>query len=841
MQIHITRGEESFGPYTLEEVQEYLAQGTLLPEDQAWHEGLDDWVPLAQLVPETGTAQASDAAPKKKGVVAAIVVGLLVLGGGGSWLLFFKDASLNSADAVHGDFAQVKVIFEERCVSCHGAERQKGKFRMDTLAGLLEGGSSGPALVTGDAQASLLYERISLHADDDDHMPLKGDSLTAVEQDLVERWINDGAAWSGDALQERVPGSQNLAQGVSVSAKKAALQQDSREQSAQIDSYINAHLKKEGSPLGKAASDQVFVRRAYLDIAGRIPTLPEYEKFMSATGESRRDELVDQLLDSPASVSHTLNLWMNALRVKSAHRKMQSDSYIVWLRKAIQNNMPYNQFVWEQLSASGHIDNPETAASGYFIRDRMMPEDRVATTMQLFLGTSMVCAQCHDHPSDKWTQMDFYKLLAFFSGTITGNGGTLGMSDALKENRAKYKDGAIVTRDGKKLPRIRTEHHYKVLGDVVLVGGYGKVHLPDSYAYDDAKPNELINAGTPFGEAVQVNYSRKVSTDYPAHSNKVRKRLSKRPLKDVNSRTDFADWATSPDNPMFTKTIVNRLWNRVFGVPLIGDLINISESDMGPSPELTAYLVALMKSAEYDQKLFLKILYQTDAYQRVALDPPALGEMPIGAPVVKRLSSEQIWDSIVTLKLPDPDVDVTKGTLDRRNLMYVEMNKRKGKDQFAFVSENRPLEKKADPKLAKELTPDGRSILNKRASLIPSPASAASFLGVFGQAEREIIDDAVREATITQALYLMNGGAVVNLATPKGKRGSKSSELVERLRAAAKLNDETITWAYQGILSRNPSAKETALIKSHLGKQRGTALQDLVWSLVNANEFKLKQ
>ena len=262
---------------------------------------------------------------------------------------------------------------------------------------------------------------------------------------------------------------------------------------------------------------------------------------------------------------------------------------------------------------------------------------------------------------------------------------------------------------------------------------------------------------------------------------------------------------------------------------------------MGPSPELTAYLVSLMKSVEYDQKLFLQVLYQTDAYERVALAPPAQGEMPIGAPIVRRLSSEQIWDSLVAIRSPEPDAGVTQGTLTSRNLMYIEMNKRQGKEQWDFVSDTRPLAEKADPKLASELIMSDKFDLNMRASLLPSPGSAAGFLAVFGQAEREIVDDSVREATITQALYLMNSEAVEDLAAAKARRGRKSSELVERLRSYSKLNRETITLAYNAILSRNPSDNELGLVESHLSKAGKNALQDLVWSLVNTNEFKLKR
>ncbi len=741
----------------------------------------------------------------------------------------------------------IQPILETRCVSCHGSERQKGGLRLDTLEGALKGGDAGPAFVPGDPSNSLLIELVNLHAEDDERMPPKDEPLNKRQKSLLSSWINAGAPWAG-TLVAREPYEVRFS-AVPATGSRDQLLEDPElllKHSRVIDQFVNGILSQKGITPNRTASDEVFVRRAYLDIGGRIPTLGEYEAFMASVESDKRDRLIRQLLDSDAFVSHTHNQWQDALRVKDSHRKIDMTSYKVWLRKAIQENMPYDQFVREQLITSGHIENPEAAAVGYIMRDRGMPDDRVATTMQLFLGTSMVCAQCHDHPTDKWTQMDYYKLLSFFNGTVSANGGALGMTEALQENGATQKGDSIRTADGVELHRIRTEQHYKVLGDVVMVGGYGKVRLPDNYAYNDADPNDLIRAGTPFGNDVEVDYSKVYEREELAVSNKTMKFMNNAErndseLSDVNSRAYFAEWATSPENPMFTKTIVNRLWSRVFGVPLVGDLVNISETHMGPSPELTAFLVSLMKSVAYDQKLFLEVLYQTDAYERVALDPPTQGEMPIGAPVVRRLSSEQIWDSLVAIRSPEPDAGVTKGTLTSRNVMYLEMNKREGDEQWAFVADTRPLAKKADPELAGELTADDKFDLNKRASLLPSPGSAAGFLGVFGQADREVVDDSVQEATITQALYLMNSEVVESLATPKAKRGQKSSELVERLRSYSELNEDTITLAYNAILSRDPSDQELGLVESYLEEAGMAALQDLVWSLVNTNEFKLKR
>lgn len=741
----------------------------------------------------------------------------------------------------------IQPILETRCVSSHGAERQKGGLSLHTREATLKGGHSGPAMVPGDPGKSRLIELVNLHADDDDRMPPKDEPLNKRQRFLLSSWIKSGAPWAGTLVPREVH-EVRLSE-IPATGTRAQLLEDPGlllRHSKVVDHYINGVLTGQEIQPNPRVSDEVFVRRAHLDIGGRIPTLDEYERFMASEETDKRVHLIKQLLNSDAFVSHTHNLWQDALRLKNSHRKIDMTSYKLWLRKAIQDNLPYDEFVKLQLTSSGHIENPDAAAVGFIMRDRGMPDDRVATTMQLFLGTSMVCAQCHDHPTDKWTQMDYYKLLSFFNGTITANGGALGMTNALRENGATQKGDSIRTSDGVELHRIRTEHHYKVLGDVVMVGGYGKARLPDNYAYDDAEPNELVKAGTPFGGDVDIDYSRTFERQELTASNKAMKLMNKTErndsqMADVNSRAHFAEWATSPENPMFTKTIVNRLWDRVFGVPLVGDLVNLSETHMGPSPELTTFLISLMKSLDYDQKLFLEVLYQTEAYNRVALNPPAMGQMPIGAPIVKRLSAEQIWDSLVAIRSPNPDEDVTKGSLTTRNVMYLEMNKREGKEQWDFVSDTRPLAQKADPTLAAQIISGDKVDLNKRASLLPSPGSAAGFLGVFGQAEREVVDDSVREATITQALYLMNSEAVEDLATPKARRGRKSSELVERLRSYGELNEATIHLAYNAILSRAPSDNELGLVEAYLENGGETALQDLVWSLVNTNEFKLKQ
>ena len=165
----------------------------------------------------------------------------------------------------------IQPILETRCVSCHGSERQKGGLRLDTLEAALKGGESGPALVPGDASKSRLIERVNLHATDEDRMPPKDDPLNDRQRFLLSSWIKSGAPWEGK-LVAREPGE---IQPTAVAAKgnRAQLLANPpllKNQSKVIDSFVNGALSQSGHQPNKAASDEVFVRRAYLDIAGRI-------------------------------------------------------------------------------------------------------------------------------------------------------------------------------------------------------------------------------------------------------------------------------------------------------------------------------------------------------------------------------------------------------------------------------------------------------------------------------------------------------------------------------------------------------------------------------------------
>lgn len=430
---------------------------------------------------------------------------------------------------------------------------------------------------------------------------------------------------------------------------------DVREAAAEIDRLLAADWQRHGLQPNPPADDATFVRRIYLDIVGRIPTLDEARSFLDNTGSDRRAGLIERLLASEGHVQHMFHFWADLLRIQSrangAQGDMTSQPYLEHVRKRLRENQPYDRFVRELLTARGKAwDNP---AIGYYMRDIGMPLDNLANTARIFLGTRLECAQCHNHPFDKWTQMQFYHLAAFtypletnFTGIAAQDGANelRRQADRARENRLKTgteTERAQARQEGANARWIGRV--FENLGDFVR---YSKVEalptrrltLPHDYAYTDAKPHDPVAPATIFGP--QVNCA---------------------PTGDTVRV--FADWLTSPENPRFTTVIANRMWKRAFGLGLIEPVDEMFDGTAAANPALLKHLERTMISCGYDLRTFLRALFLTQAYQRQVTRAEILpGETyRFTGPVLRRMSAEQIWDSFVTLIHPTPDLPRRRG------------------------------------------------------------------------------------------------------------------------------------------------------------------------------------
>ncbi|MGI9240635.1 MAG: DUF1549 domain-containing protein, partial [Verrucomicrobiales bacterium] len=186
---------------------------------------------------------------------------------------------------------------------------------------------------------------------------------------------------------------------------------------AQIDKLVANGFRSAKVTAPPVSTDEQFLRRTYLTVAGRIPTYPEAVAFLDDQSPEKRSQLVQRLLDSDGYRSHMFNWWADLLRITDEFARTNGAPYKQWMKKSIADNKPYDQIVQQLLNASGGGWEKDNGAVGYYVRDKGMPLDNMANTVRIFLGTRMECAQCHDHPIDaKIKQRDFYEIAAFTDG-----------------------------------------------------------------------------------------------------------------------------------------------------------------------------------------------------------------------------------------------------------------------------------------------------------------------------------------------------------------------------------------------------------------------------------------
>ncbi len=333
------------------------------------------------------------------------------------------------------DFArEIQPLLASRCYDCHGPEKAKGGLRLNALNAALHGGESGePALVAGQSARSQLIQRITT-ADEDDVMPQKGDRLTPAEIDLLRRWIDEGATWPENI--------RHWAYVKPVRPPLPALRPGATWPLNPIDHFILARLEAEGLTPSPAADKARWLRRVSLDLVGLPPTLDEIADFATDPGERAYERVVDRLLASPRYGERWARPWLDLARYADSHGFQRDDlreswPYRDWVIRAMNADLPFDQFtIWQiagdllpavreqrnldPLIATGfHRAAPTNVEAGTDQEEARVNQvfDRVNTTAAVWLGSTLECAQCHNHKYDPFSQKDYYRLFAFFNNT----------------------------------------------------------------------------------------------------------------------------------------------------------------------------------------------------------------------------------------------------------------------------------------------------------------------------------------------------------------------------------------------------------------------------------------
>jgi len=358
------------------------------------------------------------------------------------------------------------------------------------------------------------------------------------------------------------------------------------------DNYIDAHIFTKLKTLrmnpSAVCSDEVFMRRAWLDLCGLIPPADEARAFEAETHRDKRARLIDRLMVLPEFADYWTLKWSDVLKVESRTLdKTGVQAFHDWIRDGITRNRPINEMVRAMLASRGSTyHEPETN----FYRANRTPELRATTAAQVFLGTRLQCAQCHNHPFDRWTQDDYYNWSAVFA-----------------------------------------QVDYKIIGDI--------------------KPRDKNDKHEFNGEQV-VFLNAKLNIENPRTGDKAKARFLGADMPKLADKQDelqaAAAWLTSAQHPLFAKAQANRIWYHLMGRGLVDPVDDMRLTNPASHPQLLEELAQDLIRSGFDLRHLIRTIMLSRTYQLDSTpnETNATDLINYSHHLPRRLSAEQLIDSL---------------------------------------------------------------------------------------------------------------------------------------------------------------------------------------------------
>lgn len=511
-----------------------------------------------------------------------------------------------------------------------------------------------------------------------------------------------------------------------------------------VDDHVLAKLRDLHVAPSGLASDSAFIRRAWLDATGVLPPAEEVERFLADTSPSsdKRAALIDRILASEAWVDYWSYKWSDLLLVSSGKlARANVRSFYRWIRESVAANKTWDRFAYEITTATGR--STEDGAVNFFVIHRNQI-DLTENFTQAFLGLSLTCARCHNHPLEKWTQRDYYAFSNLFSRV------------QVKTDPDSSKGDAAL---------------------LVVNSSIGEIRHPRTSEVLTPTPLD----GKPMASHVQATQDR---------------------------RKYLAQWLTAPENPLFARTVVNRVWANFFGRGLVTPVDDLRATNPASNDELFAAVTKDFVARGYDVKQLMRTIMLSAAYQRSSEpnETNAGDDRFYSRYIVRRLPAEVILDAISQVTgVPETFAGYPAGT---------------------------------------------------RALQLPDTRVPSYFLDIFGRPERKATSAAERmqDPTLTQALHVINGDTIQTKLTD-------AEGTIARFAREGVADEQAIERLYLAALSRKPSADEVAKIAAVLKTSRAaaapaagaqaangasragevaarqSALEDLAWALFTSKEF----
>ena len=805
----------------------------------------------------------------------------------------------------------IRPVLVEHCYACHSAKaiKLKGQLLLDSRQGVAKGGEGGGILVPGQPTKSRLIEAIQWINPDSQMPPQK--KLGPEQIEKFEQWVKMGAPDPRDDDSATGPGAATK----SLSAEEAsrtlwALKPVERpdvpggitESPNPIDAFIAAEYRSKGlKPVARADRSTLF-RRVYLDLIGIPPTPAEQDSFHNDASTDAYEKVVDHLLGSEQHGVRYARHWLDVFRYADVDERMIAAPGIHlwrdWVINALNDDVPYDQFVRVQLTGYRSTERTQMSATGYRSKAEQRPDDlfalgflargavirdatgngelainAVETVSTAFMGLTVGCAKCHNHVYDPITQRDFYAMKALFDPLVPRKITLATAEDLVASGRAAQETAnrrapiealinALIEPYKKKLyddrvamlpddvrviilkpERQRSAAEQKIADDyfpILRIDG-GKITeiMSDS---DRRKYDELQRQ---LAEVAPANGGRRgaslaafwtVEVDTKKETEKSYVLTSGDPERpELNHEVEggwpfapsspdfregrlpgFSDWLTAPENPLFARVAVNRIWQWHFG-----DGLQKSPSDFGklvgvPSnPRLLDWLASEFVRQHFSMKAIHRLIVTSETYQLASEVDPPLAAINIKVDPnnaclwhfqLQRLDAEPIWDSIFT----------AAGSLD----LSV------GGPSFTGTA---PAERRGGASRSTNSSmPTYRRAVYMTRGYSTSRDVMPSFLQVFDVDDgRAPCPQRTQTVTASQGLFMMNSDEVERATATFADRLQRESG--GDLRAA-------VEFGYRMTLARRPSTHESERALAYLDNDP-LKLKGLAWLLFNLDEF----
>ena len=735
--------------------------------------------------------------------------------------------------------SKVRPVLVKHCYGCHsaGAEELRAGLRLDSRQGLLTGGDSGPAIVSGKPDESLLVESVRYESNE---MPPDG-KLEEAEVSALVKWVELGAPWPAESSLNAAPRMTGYDwqkardhwafQPVRGSEPPATV--DHARVRNKIDPFVASRLQAAGLSQAEAAAAGAFVRRAFIDLIGLPPTPRELDDWVRKLDAGDRRELNDEavlelinsLLDRPQYGERWGRQWLDVARYSDTGGWTQDNRphpmawrYRDWVIAAFNEDMPFNEFVRCQL-AGDQIDRGSSVGTGFlalgptYSSDGGDPEsvaqaksetldDRVDTFSRAFLGLTVSCARCHDHKFDPIPTQDYYSIAGIFNNAREGETPLVDENVVREFNDAQRAISELQDKINKEKQKASKDKREPTADETQRIESWQKelderrTQAPPKYDF----AHTIHDSGSSDMHVALRGNLLKKGPLAPRRFLKIVEGEQRQHFSEGSGRRRLAAAVVDPSNPLTPRVIVNRVWLGHFGRALVRTPNNFGTLGERPThPDLLDWLAASFIESGWSIKSLHRLIMTSATYRSgsqfhqgaFSID----GDNRLLWRVEPRRMDAETWrDSLLSIT---GELDLASGGPSIDNILGS-----RRRTLYAKISRNNPLE--------------SDNFLRMFDFPIPRASSAKRNTSVIPQ----------------QFLFMMNSEFMLD----------RARALDSRLQAGSLSPEQRISKAYRLLYGRLPSPKEVTVGKQFVNSTTSDNAQLTRWQqycqvLLSSNEF----